>query len=149
MANEQEPEQTETKDEIKNIVSVADAGPCKKKISVEIPAEKITKALDEQYKKLGMDTVVPGFRKGRAPRRLLEKRFGKEIGEQTKLTLLADASQAAIKDSNIDVLGDPDIDHEKIELPAEGSLKFEFEVETRPVFELPSLEGLPVGGNGK
>ncbi|MGA2916866.1 MAG: trigger factor [Sedimentisphaerales bacterium] len=148
-------EQTETKsakgetslrsgEEIKNIVNITDAGPCKKKVSIEIPAEKITNTLDEQYKKLGMDTVVPGFRKGRAPRRLLEKRFGKEIGEQTKLQLLADASQAAVKDSNLDVLGDPDIDHEKIELPKEGPLKFEFEIEIRPEFELPSLEGIPV-----
>lgn len=57
--------QTENKEEIKNIVNITDAGPCKKKISVEIPAEKITKVLDEQYKELGMNTVVPGFRKGR------------------------------------------------------------------------------------
>jgi len=131
-------------DEIKNIVNITDAGPCKKKISIEIPAEKITKVFDEQYKDLGRDAIVPGFRKGRAPRRLLEKRFGKEIGEQTKLKLLSSASETAIKDSGLNVLGDPDIDHEKIELPAQGSLKFEFEVEVRPEFELPALEGIPV-----
>lgn len=136
--------QTETREEIKNIVNITDAGPCKKKISVEIPAEKITKVLDEQYKELGMGTVVPGFRKGRAPRRLLEKRFGKEIGQQTKLKLLSSAAEAALKDNNLDSLGDPDIDHEKIELPKEGPLKFEFEIETRPEFQLPPLEGIPV-----
>ncbi len=144
MAAEQDTAGAETKDEIKNIVNITDAGPCKKKISVEIPREKIDSVLDEQYKELGINTVVPGFRKGRAPRRLLEKRFGKEIGEQAKLKLLADAGQAAIKDSDLDALGEPDIDHEKIELPAEGSLKFEFEVEVRPQFELPGLEGIPV-----
>ncbi len=142
--NDTAQKQTETKDEIKNIVNIADAGPCKKKISIEIPADKVTKVFDEQYKQLGMDTVIPGFRKGRAPRRLLEKRYGKEIGEQTKLKLLADASDTAVKDSGLDILGDPNIDHEKIELPTEGPLKFEFEVEIRPVFQLPSLEGIPV-----
>jgi trigger factor len=144
MAEEQDTKQTETKEEIKNVVDITDAGPCKKKISIEIPQEKITKVLDGQYKELGSQTVVPGFRKGRAPRRLLEKRFGKEIGEQTKLKLLADASDAAIKDSNLDVLGEPDIDHEKTELPASGPLKFDFEIEVRPQFELPGLEGIPV-----
>jgi trigger factor len=87
---------------------------------------------------------VPGFRRGRAPRRLLEKRFGKEINEQTKLKLLSSASEAAIKDNNLDAMGEPDIDHEKIELPLSGSLKFDFEIETRPEFELPGIEGIPV-----
>jgi trigger factor len=144
MAAEQDTKQTETKEEIKNIVNITDAGPCKKKISIEIPQEKISKVLDEQYKELGRGTVVPGFRKGRAPQRLLEKRFGKEISEQTKLKLLADAGQTAIKDSALDALGDPDIDYEKVELPSEGSLKFDFEIEVRPQFQLPSLEGIPV-----
>lgn len=136
--------QTETKEEVKNIVKITEGGPCKKKISIEIPAEKVSSYLDEQYKTLGRDTVVPGFRKGRAPRRLLEKRFGKEISEQTKLKLLADASESAIKDNNLDALGEPNVDYEKIELPQSGPLKFEFEIETRPEFELPSLEGIPV-----
>jgi len=144
MAAEQDTKQTETKEEIKNIVNITDAGPCKKKISIEVPREKINNVLDEQYKELGRGTVVPGFRKGRAPQRLLEKRFGKEISEQTKLKLLADAGQAAIKDSGLDALGDPDIDYEKVELPSEGSLKFDFEIEVRPQFGLPNLEGIPV-----
>ncbi|MBN2317221.1 MAG: trigger factor family protein, partial [Sedimentisphaerales bacterium] len=77
--------------ELKNIVTVEDAGPCKKKVVIEIPEAKIKKVTDEQYEELGKEAVVPGFRKGRAPRRLLEKRFSKEIGEQVKLKLLADA----------------------------------------------------------
>jgi trigger factor len=88
--------------------------------------------------------MVPGFRKGHAPRELLEKRFGKDVGEQIKLKLLAEASDAAIKDSKIDTLREPEINYEKIELPKEGPLKFDFEVEVRPEFELPKLEGIPV-----
>jgi len=137
-------EQAETKIEIKNIVNIADAGPCKKKISVEIPAEKITKVLDEQYDQFRRDALVPGFRKGRAPRRLLEKRFGKDVTEQVKLKLLAEASESAIKDNNLESLGEPTIEHEKIELPATGPMKFEFEIEVRPAIELPGLEGIPV-----
>ena len=136
--------QAETKDENKNIVKITDAGPCKKKVSVEIPATKISKAFDGQYEDLRKNALVPGFRKGRAPRRLLEKRFGKESSLQVKLKLLADASEAALKDNNIESLGEPDIDHEKIELPATGPMKFEFEIEVRPDIKLPGLEGIPV-----
>ncbi|HPC95470.1 MAG TPA: trigger factor [Sedimentisphaerales bacterium] len=128
----------------RNIVTVEDAGPCKKKVAIEIPEESIKEAFDEQYKELSREVVLPGFRKGRAPRRLLEKRFGKETNEQIKLKLLAEASEAAIKDKKLDILGDPDIDFEKVELPASGPMKFEFEAEVRPEFELPKLERIPV-----
>lgn len=128
----------------KNTVAVEDVGPCKKKVTIEIPEESIKEVIDEQYRELRRDAVLPGFRKGRAPRRLLEKRFGKETGEQVKLKLLSEASGAAIRDQKLDILGEPDVDFTKVELPASGPLKFEFQVEVRPEFELPNLEGIPV-----
>ncbi len=128
----------------KNVITVEDTGPCKKKVVIEIPEESIKEAIDEQYTELGREAVIPGFRKGRAPRRLLEKRFGKETDEQIKLKLLAESSEAAIRDKELDILGDPDIDVEKVKLPSAGPLKFEFEAEVRPEFELPKLEGIPV-----
>jgi trigger factor len=130
--------------ELKNTVTIEDAGPCKKKVVVEIPEEAVRKTTDEQYETLRKEALMPGFRKGRAPRRLLEKRFGKETTEQIKLKLLAEASDSALKDNKLDVLRDPDIDFKKIELPAAGPLKFDFEVEVRPEFDLPGLDGIPV-----
>jgi trigger factor len=129
---------------LKNTVTIEEAGPCKKKLVIEVPEETVKKAADEQYETLRKEALVPGFRKGRVPRRLLEKRFGKETSEQIKLKLLAEASDSAIKDNKLDVLRDPDIDFEKIELPDAGPLKFDFEVEVRPEFDLPKLEGIPV-----
>ncbi len=138
MAEEQEAQTPQ------NTITIEEAGPCKKKVIIEIPEETIKTATEEQYDTLSKDAQIPGFRKGRAPRRLLEKRFGKETTEQVKLKLLADASDSAIKDSEIKVLRDPDIDFEKIELPSEGSMTFDFEVEVRPEFDLPSMEGIAV-----
>jgi len=128
----------------KNTVTIEEAGPCKKRIFIEIPQEVIKDTTDEQYESMRKEAMVPGFRKGRAPRRLLEKRFGKETSEQVKLKLLTDACDSAIKDNDIDVLGEPDVDYEKIELPDDGSLKFDFEVEVRPEFDLPQLEAIAV-----
>jgi trigger factor len=139
MAEENE---TAVSEEVKNTVTIEDSGPCKKKVSVEIPAEKIKAAMDERYGELRKEAVVPGFRKGRAPIRLLEKRFGSEVSEEIKLKLLANASEAAVKDNELDTLGEPDIDHEKVELPEDGPMKFDFEVEVRPQFDLPGLEGI-------
>ena len=107
VAAPEKPETPEGKEEPKgppNIVTIEDAGPCKKKVLIEIPEEAIKIAADEQFTELHKGAEVPGFRKGRAPRRLLEKRFGKETSEQVKLKLLADASDSALKDNEIDVL---------------------------------------------
>ncbi|MBN1973634.1 MAG: trigger factor [Sedimentisphaerales bacterium] len=144
LSEEQTEQSVEEKPEIPNVVTIEDAGPCKKKVIVEIPHEKIVNATDSQFKELRKDAVVPGFRKGRAPRRLLEKRFGKEANDAIKAKLLADASQSALTDNDLKALGEPNIDFEEIKLPEEGSLKFDFVVEVRPEFELPSLEGIPV-----
>ncbi len=141
---EQIEQSAEETPEIPNVVTIEDAGPCKKKVTVEIPEEKIVKATDTQFNELRRDATIPGFRKGRAPRRLLEKRFGKEATDAIKAKLLADASQAAVADNKLNILGEPNINFEEITLPEEGSLKFDFEVEVRPEFELPALEGIPV-----
>jgi trigger factor len=139
MAEEQEQAVTS-----KNTVTIEEAGPCRKKVVVEVPEDTIKSATDGQYETLRKEALVPGFRKGRAPRRLLEKRFGKETSEQIKLKLLAEASEVAIKDNELNILGEPDIDFEKVELPETGPMKFDFEVEVRPEFELPGLEGIAV-----
>lgn len=140
----QEEAAEEKEPEIPNIVTIEDAGPCKKKVIIEIPGEKIVNATDVQFNELRKDAIVPGFRKGRAPRRLLEKRFGKEANDAIKAKLLADASQSAITDNELKTLSEPDIDFDEIKLPEEGPLKFDFVVEVKPEFELPSLEGIPV-----
>jgi trigger factor len=138
MAEAQEPQSP------KNTVTIEGVGPCKKRVIIEVPQEAIRTAMDEQYNTLRREAMVPGFRRGRAPRRLLEKRFGKETADQVKLKLLADASDGALKENKLAVLGDPEVDYEHIELPAEGPMKFQFEVEVWPEFELPALEGIAV-----
>ena len=129
---------------IQNIVTIEDAGPCKKKITIEIPEDAIKQLTADQYKDLRNEAELPGFRRGRAPMRLLEKRFGNDVSDQVKLRLLAEASDAAIKDNELDPLGEPNIDHETIVLPDTGAMKFDFEIEVRPEFDLPELEGIPV-----
>lgn len=135
----------EEKQDIQNIVTVSDSGPCKKKVEIEIPEEKIAEVKKNDYDELRREAVIPGFRKGKAPLRLLEKRFGTDIAKQVKVKLIAEATDAAIKDQELDTLGqEPDVDLEAVELPESGSMKFEFEVEVRPEFDLPELKGIKV-----
>lgn len=125
-------------------VTVEDAGTLKKKVTVEIPRERIDAKFEEMFGELGRTAEVPGFRVGRAPRRLIEKRFGKEVGQDVRNAVLGDAMGSAVEKTDIKVVGEPDINLDEIELPEEGSLTFSFEVEVAPDFELPPYEGIEI-----
>jgi len=123
-------------------VEVTDVGTLRKKVTVTVPAEKIEAKRDELYGELRDTAQVPGFRVGHAPRRLIEKRFGKEVGQDVRNTLVGEALGTAIEKADLNALGQPDLDLESIELPASGDLSFSFEVEVAPEFELPELTGI-------
>ena len=142
-------------------VKLEDVGPLRKKVTVSVPREFVTERLDEQYGELRRDANVPGFRKGRAPRRLLEKRFGGEVGDTLVQQLVSsglpgrrgeDRPQGDRRPHGLDPRGGKEgqtlVDVQKalesIDLPAEGNLEFSCEVEIRPDFEMPELENIPL-----
>jgi len=131
-------------DKLECSVKIEDSGPWKKKVIVEIPRDQIDKELNSQYKELRMSADIPGFRKGRAPRRLIEKRYGEDVGGQAKLRLLARAFEQIEEEQDFEILGEPDIDPDKIEMPDTGDFTFEYEMEIKPEFKLPTLEGIKV-----
>ncbi len=134
----------EVKEEVKNIVTIEEVGPCRKKVTIEVPVEAIKEIIAGQYKDLRKEAVLPGFRKGRTPQRLLEKKFGKDINEQTKLKLLADATEKALAENKIDALGEPNINHEDFKMETGKPFNFSFEVNVRPDFELPALDAIKI-----
>ncbi len=165
---EQDKSPEDIQEQLKKVikVSVADAGVLRKKMTVSVPRESIDNEQDSQYQELISDSVIPGFRRGRAPRRLVEKRFGREVGEQVTTKIVSNAYMAAIDKEEIKVLGDPlmwvTITDKKKEgdgqerlvdlttalrhmrLPDEGPFEFRCEVEVKPEFELPELDGIAI-----
>jgi trigger factor len=125
-------------------IDVEDSGTLKKKIKITVPPERIDAKRDEMYGELSGQAQVPGFRIGRAPRRLLEKRFGKEVANDVRNALVGDALGKAIEETDLKTIGEPDLDLESIELPDEGEMTFSIEVEVMPEFELPKLDDIPV-----
>jgi trigger factor len=126
-------------------VKVEDAGPAIKKVSVEIPEERIKSKLAKQLKDLRRDASIPGFRQGRAPVKLIERRFGTDIKEQVRRDLISESYGQAVEKNNLQVLGDPEFkEAEKITLPESGPLNYTFEVEVQPEMTLPELTGIAV-----
>lgn len=126
-------------------VTVEDSGPARKLLTIEIPSERIQKKIEESYGKLRDEAVIPGFRRGRAPRRLIEKRFASSVKDEVKGQLLSESYTQAVEEQKLEVIGDPDVkDVDQITLPEDGPLTFKVEIEVAPQVNLPELEGLQV-----
>lgn len=126
-------------------IKVEDAGACLKKITIEIAAEAVDAHIDESIDTVAAEASMPGFRKGRAPRRLVEKKFGSAVREETKNRLVAQAYQEAIEKHELKVVGDPQANElNDLEVVAGKPISFTVEVEVMPEFDLPGLDNIKV-----
>src|SRR5713226_86413 len=101
-------------------VEIKDVGPCKKHIKVTVHRDAIDKRLGEKFSELVVDANVAGFRPGKAPRKLVERRFQKDVSNQVKSEVLLASLEQLAEDHDIAPLSSPNIDPLKIELPPEG-----------------------------
>jgi trigger factor len=126
--------------------NVTDAGPSLKKVTIEIPASKVGQKLAESLDMLTSQAALPGFRQGKAPRWLVEKRFGGSVRKEARQQLASEAFRAAIDDLKLKMVGDAIVPGsiETIELVENKPFKFDVEVEVLPEFTLPKLEGISV-----
>ncbi|MDI1290920.1 MAG: trigger factor [bacterium] len=126
-------------------MKVSDAGPSLKKLSIEIPAETVAAKIRESLDTLATEAELPGFRKGKVPKALVEKRFGASVKKEAKGQLVAQAYQKAIEQEKLRVVGDPDGSAlENIEIVDGQPLAFEIEVEVMPEFEVPAIDGIDI-----
>jgi trigger factor len=123
-------------------VDFQDIGPCKKHIKVTVDRADIDKLLDKKYSELVVDANVSGFRPGKAPRKIIERRFKKDVTDQVKGEVLLQSLEQLAEDHDVAPLSPPNIDPSKIVLPEKDAMVYEFDVEVRPQFDLPNYKGL-------
>lgn len=80
---------------------------CNRKLKLEIPLQNYKNALKIYYKKLGNEVNVPGFRKGKVPQSMLEKRFGPEVKKEVLTQLVSDSIAEAIEEKGLKTIGEP------------------------------------------
>ena len=117
--------------------------PTRVRLTVEVPFEELKPSLDAAYKTIGSQVTIPGFRKGKVPTSLIDQRFGRGVVlDEAVNAYLPDAYGAAVREHEVRVLGQPDIDVTEF---ADGAdLKFTAEVDCRPEIALPDYAGLEV-----
>lgn len=112
-------------------------------LTIEVSAEKVSEGLDAAFKKVVKQVNVPGFRKGKMPRQMFEKRFGIESLYQDAIDiLLPDAYANAIDETGIEPVDRPEIDVEQMEKGKE--MIFKATVTVKPEVKLGEYKGLEV-----
>ena len=113
------------------------------KLTVEIPVEDIEKAIDKVYQKQKNRIQLPGFRKGKAPRKMIEKMYGKEVFlEDAVNECVPEAYEAACKESELVIMSRPEIEYQDVK--AGEPVVFMATVATRPEVTLGEYKGLEV-----
>jgi trigger factor len=145
VADQQADEQAENLPPRLNLkVDIDDAGPCRKHVTVTVPREDVEKYFARATGEMVGSASVPGFRKGHAPKQLIERRFRKELSEEVKRGVLLQSLEQLEGEERLDPINQPDIDIESLDIPEEGDFTYDFEVEVRPEFSLPDYSGLTI-----
>ncbi|MGE3806845.1 MAG: trigger factor [Gemmataceae bacterium] len=129
-------------EKLKQQAEISDVGPCKKHIKVTIDRDDVEKRLNVKFSELVADSNVAGFRPGKAPRKVVERRYRKDVTDQVKAEIMLQSLEQLTEDHDIAPLSSPEIDPMGVELPKEGPMVYEFDVEVRPEFDLPNYKGL-------
>lgn len=113
------------------------------KLTVNVPFAELDQEIDQAYAAIAQQVSIPGFRKGKAPRQLIDARFGRgPILEQVVNDMLPSRYEQAVQSEDLKVIGQPDVDISKIE--DKDFVEFTAEVDVRPEFEVPNFSEISV-----
>ncbi|MCM1161117.1 MAG: trigger factor [Roseburia sp.] len=113
------------------------------KLTVEVPAEEMEKAVEKAYQKNKGQISIPGFRKGKVPRSMVEKMYGKGIFlEEAANSVIPSAYEKALEECEEEIVSSPEI--EVVELVPEKPFIFTALVALKPEIELGKYKGVTV-----
>jgi trigger factor len=122
---------------------VEELSPTRVRLSVEVSFDELKPSLDKAYREVGRQVRIPGFRPGRVPPPVLDRRVGRDvILSQAVNDAMPDLYAKAVAEGDIYAIGQPDVEITNIDYGKD--LTFTVEVDIRPKFDLPDLGSLAV-----
>ncbi len=113
-------------------------------LEVEVSAEEFEKAIEKVFKKQAKNITIPGFRKGKAPRKFIEKYYGEEIFYEDAVSeAYPEALDKAIEEAQLEFVQD-EIDFDIKEVSKEKGLVFVAAITTKPEVEIKNYKGIEV-----
>ncbi len=122
-------------------LQIEDVSPIRRRLVFTVPADLVNSELDLAYKSLRRRARLPGFRPGKAPRRVLEARFGKQVQSDVGSKLMQQAFSQAAQD--LDLAGPPAVEDQG-DIKAGAELTFAIGVDVKPEIEIDGYTGLQV-----
>jgi len=123
-------------------ISLEEVGPSRKRLQVEIDAPTVQAEVDRAFALVGRQARLPGFRPGKAPRRVLERMFGDQVRREVLGRLVEETFHHAVHEHGLAVIGTPEIDADVL-TPGEA-LRYSATVDVRPEIVLGEIGGLDV-----
>ncbi len=123
-------------------VTIENDAPCRKKLRVEVAAERVAGTRAEILQEFRKVASIPGFRPGKAPEPMVEKRYAGQIDEELRKRLIPESYREALHDQKFKVVGYPKI--EGVEYQPGRPLVYTATVDTAPEFPLPDYKGISV-----
>lgn len=123
-------------------VEVENLPHCVTTLRVEVPPEKVSAAWENIAKDYARYAKLPGYRPGKAPRAIVEKKFQKEIRDELQKRLLNESTREAITEKNLRVLSVTNV--EDLEIGDDKTMRFTATLVTAPEFELPDYKAISV-----
>lgn len=114
---------------------------CRASMRVDVPAETVATQKKQIVKLFSQQAKIPGFRPGKVPSHVIEKRYAKEIADELKDRLVRMGCQEGIKKEGLDVINVTDIRDDEF---IDGGFAFTAQLQTAPAFELPDYKNIPV-----
>ena len=123
-------------------VTIENTAPCRKKLRVEVDAQKVAGTRAEILQEFRKFASIPGFRPGKAPEPMVEKRYAGQIDEELRKRLIPESYREVLSEEKLKVVGYPQI--ESVVYEPGSPLVYTAAVDTAPEFTIPEYKGIPV-----
>lgn len=121
---------------------ISEIGPCKKRAEFELSKNDVQESFDEVYGEICETISFPGFRKGKVPKALVAKKYGKDIIGEVKEKIISRTFYEMIEGEKLEIISQPAFDEKGKALEEGQDFSFSVSFEIKPEFELPDYKGI-------
>ncbi|MGE0144656.1 MAG: trigger factor [Planctomycetota bacterium] len=127
-------------------VQVETTGPCSRTVTIKIPPSRVVDHVERAFTQASRQVQIKGFRPGKVPRAVIEKKFGPGIRAEAHNQLLNESFRDACRDHDIKIVGQPRIEglDEQTMARAEQGIEFKVHCDVKPTIQLGEVEGIEV-----
>lgn len=123
-------------------VSVEEVSSLTKRMTITLPQDYVSQQLEDAYKKLAAEVSLKGFRKGKIPRKVLEKNYGPKVEYDVAEKMIQDTYFDALQKTSLDAVVHPEVKDQKF--ADDGSFTYKAEIDVKPDFVLQEYKGIEI-----